>query len=129
MNTETTAMSRYAGVDFTGFAVVDDVLYAVAPDGVYAFDADDDAGIKIAATVETGRMDFGMYQHKRIPYVYFGYEANGQLQLKVDTYGDQGPLSYTYRTAVVPALQPVNTRLLVGKGLVSADVAISTRRI
>lgn len=150
MNTETTAMSRYEGVDFTSFAIVDDVLYAVAPDGVYTFDAADDVGVKVRSTIETGRMDFGMYQHKRVPNVYFGYEADGQLQLKVDTYGEQGPLSYTYYTTVVPALQPVNTRLAVGKGLVSAywkftlsnrngayfaldkwaaDVAISPRRV
>lgn len=150
MNTETTAMSRYEGVDFTGFAVVGDVLYAVAPDGIYSFNASKDAGLGINASVETGKMDFGMYQHKRIPNVYFGFEADGQLQLKVDTYGEQGPLSYTYRTTVVPALSPVNTRLAVGKGLVSAywkftlsnrngayfaldkwaaDVAISIRRI
>lgn len=149
MNTETTAMSRYEGYDFESVAVHDGVLYGVNRDGIYKLDAATDAGLTIPAAVETGFLDLGSFQHKRVPTAYIGYRANGKLQLKVQTMENTAQ-SYTYETVSVPAQQPVNTKILIGKGLVSAywkftlsnkngayfdldkwgvDVAVSQRRV
>ena len=48
------AMSRYAPFGFSGLAVIDGELYALAPDGVYALDGDTE---RIMGELRTGLMD------------------------------------------------------------------------
>lgn len=48
------AMSRYAPFGFSGLAVIDGELYALAPDGVYALDGDTE---RIKGELRTGLMD------------------------------------------------------------------------
>lgn len=48
------AMSRYAPFAFTGLAVIDGEVYALAPDGVYALGGDSE---RITAELRTGLMD------------------------------------------------------------------------
>ena len=148
MNTETTAMSRYEGYDFESIAQHNGVVYGVNEDGLYAMTGSDDAGIKINTTIETGFEDMKTNLKKRLPYVYLGYVADGQLKLTVETL-DRAVGKATYYTAVLPAYEPVNTRIVLGKGLVgayfkftltnvrgsyfdldkwAADVAVSTKR-
>lgn len=159
MNTDTGAASWYDNWAFTSIAVVGDKVFAAGPDGLHVLGGDLDGAEPIDARVQFGYTEFGGYdqmghpkpseQKKRVPGLWFGYHAGGELQATVDTYG-QGYAPHTYAMAAREADQPRNSRIVPGRGLsarywriavanthgcafevhsIAADVAQSTRRL
>lgn len=128
MNTETTAMSRYSGFDFESVAQAEGVLYGVNADGIYAVRGNTDEGLKINAELVSGFLDLGTMLKKRIPYLYLGYKGDGRLKIDINTL-DRKVTKATYYTAVLPAYQPVNTRMVLGKGLVGAYLQLTLSNV
>lgn len=159
MNTDTGAVSWYDNWAFTSMATVGGKVFAAGPDGLHIIGGDLDGADQIDARVQFGYTEFGGYDRdgmpkpsepkKRVPGLWFGYHAGGELQATVETYG-QGYAPYTYAMAAREANQPRNSRIVPGKGLnarywriavantagcafevhsIAAEVAASTRRI
>lgn len=127
MNTETTGLSNYTNFDFTSIASHDGVVYVTSNNGVYALTNDTDDGRYIAAEVQTGFLDLGREETKRISDVYVGY-TGGQLELDVETY--DGPQDvYTYTMEERAADAPRNNRIKTGKGLSSRYWRFSFRNL
>lgn len=115
MNTETTALSHYTNFDFESVAQIGDRTFAVGPDGVYELTGDTDDGVSIPALVESGFMDFGAQQTKRMDAIYIGYKSTGLLGVTVETLeGGTGAYSLEQRDATAPR----TSRIIPGKGLV-----------
>lgn len=82
-NLATSAHSRYAQYGFNSFAQFNGKRYGCKSDGVYELGGDTDGANPIPWTVTLGETDFGMDSLKRLPYVYVGAKATGDLVLKV----------------------------------------------
>jgi hypothetical protein len=125
MNTESAAVSWYAGWPFTGIAELNGVVYAVGPDGLAVLGGAKDDGSAIPAVVDFGFTDFsgfdrdGMprnnqFYKQRVEEFWVGYTADGVLEAQVQTYGSK---PYKYRMEKWKAGTPVNNRIKPGKGL------------
>lgn len=159
MNTDAGAVSWYDNWAFTSMATVGGKVFAAGPDGLHILGGGLDGVEQIDARVDYGYTEFGGYdnsgqpkpseQKKRVPALWFGYHAAGELQATVETYG-QGLGPYTYAMAPRAADQPRNSRIVPGRGLsarywrisvankagcdfevhsVAAEVATTTRRL
>ena len=82
-NLATSAHSRYAKYGFNSFARFNGKHYGCKSDGVFELGGDADGANPIPWTVTLGETDFGMDSLKRLPYVYVGAKATGDLVLKV----------------------------------------------
>lgn len=82
-NLATSAHSRYAKYGFNSFARFNGKHYGCKSDGVFELGGDADGVSPIPWTVTLGETDFGMDSLKRLPYVYVGAKATGDLVLKV----------------------------------------------
>ena len=82
-NLATSAHSRYAKYGFNSFARFNGKHYGCKSDGVFELGGDADGVNPIPWTVTLGETDFGMDSLKRLPYVYVGAKATGDLVLKV----------------------------------------------
>jgi len=111
---------------FTHMRQVGDRVFAASAEGLALIGADDDAKRPIDACVQFGFSELGGFgEHgdalqnvfkKRVPYLVFGYCANGPLKVSCETYGQNWPV-FQYAMPAAPAAQPVNGRVTVGKGL------------
>ena len=128
VNTESGSLATYDNWNFQSMAYYDGVLYAVSPDGLFALDADDDAGRQIPAEWQTGFEDFGIEEKKRMSDIYVGY-TGGNLECDIETYETDNSQVYTYTLEERDATAPRNNRIRVGKGLVSRRWRFTFRNV
>lgn len=83
MNTENTKVSTYSNFPFAALVAHAGRYFGIASDGIYLLEGNDDAGANINAELKFGFDDFGSDQNKRVPHVYVGCEADGDLQFTV----------------------------------------------
>lgn len=85
MNYETNAISRYERLPANSLCTINGVTYVANAGGIYALDADDDAGQQINASVGLGTTDFGDTHDKRVAYVHFEMRSKAKMRLKITT--------------------------------------------
>lgn len=105
--------TAYEGFEFNSFAKIGSSYFGAKRDGVYLLDGDSDAGEPIRASIHFGAHDFGSSVHKRVPNVYAGVSASGQLLLRVSV---DGGSDYLYAARRVDAARKM-TRFDLGRGL------------
>ena len=88
-NLETGAVSEYTNYNFN--SICGDL--AATDTGIYSLTGADDAGTAIAASIETGKFDFGSSMLKRMTDAYLGVSSDGNLTLTVTT--ESGTTAYT----------------------------------
>ena len=120
------AMSRYAPFGFTGLAVIDGVVYATGPDGVFALDGDAET---MTAEVRTGALDMtgevlAIPVESRIEY-----ELLGQAWMDVtQTQGGAAAQTFTYPLdARLDSAVLTNARFQFGRGLKGRTFAYTLR--
>lgn len=112
VNTESGANWTYRGWNFSSFGEWNGKYFGAGNDGLFELTGDNDDGAPIAASILTGKSDFGTVQQKRMAYVYIGAAADGGLQLTVHT---DGGAENTYDIPAQDLLS--NSRTAIGKGL------------
>lgn len=84
INTESKGVARYTHYPFNSFAVAPWGAYVGATDtGLYTLGGGTDDGTPITARIRSALTDFGDRRAKRVPSMYIGYTADGQIGLKV----------------------------------------------
>lgn len=120
MNTELLAPSEYQNVPFNSVCRLGDKYLAASDSGIYELSGSTDAGNQVATLLQTGVLDFGTNQLKRIEAMYLGYSATGQLKLRVDlaVRGEQQTYWYNVDANYIgKGGAPTNGRVLLGKGM------------
>jgi hypothetical protein len=92
-NTDSKSFVSYVNYPFNSFA--DDPAdpqryFGMCEDGIYELDGDDDAGTAIESRVRMGLNNLGNQRLKRVPGIYFGVTATGQIVIKVSTQDEKG---------------------------------------
>lgn len=122
------AMSRYAPFAFTGLAVIDGVLYATGPDGVYALDGDQE---EIDAQLRTGALDMTGGVLGCPVSAYLEYELSGAgaaASVAVTTTQSGTPITYDYPLDARPVADALtNARAVFGRGLRGRHFAYTLR--
>ena len=123
LNTETGATYWYDNYAFEDMVTVGDKTFASGPQGLVLLGGDTDAGDEIKARVLYGFQEFGdtddrrlAPQQKRISGLMVGYDAEGILEVLVQTYGDGQP-DFRYQMPPREADRPRNNRVRFGRGL------------
>lgn len=94
LNLRKAAMTEYTPFTFNSFASFNGKVYAAGSGGIRELGSqDDDAGTNIDATARTGQHNFGTSFNKRVPRLYVGYKATGDLEVRTIT-GEDGRRSY-----------------------------------
>lgn len=119
MNTETSAMSRYANLPVESLARVGGVLLGLGTEGLFKHEGDTDNGAAITSSVRTGRMDFRVQQLKRLDDMIISYSCNGAMTMNVSVYGGTSEGTFSYDMPERPAESVRGNRFKVGRGLVS----------
>lgn len=111
------AMSRWR-LGLTGLAVINGVLYATTPEGVFAMDGEGEA---ITGELHTGAIDMTGDRLGRPHAAYLEYELAGPgaaASIAVTTTQSGVPATYTYPLALRPTADALtNARALLGRGL------------
>lgn len=112
MNVENTKVSNYTEFPFAALIRHGGQHFGVASDGIYLLEGTDDAGEEINAEIKFGFDDFGADQNKRLPHVYVGCKAEGDLQFSVSVDGEpEHAYSFSPRREGIH-----NTRVKPGRG-------------
>ena len=114
VNTDTGASVQYDDYGFNSFFERDGEYYGVAEDGIYKLTGDTDAGLPIAALIDTGESNQGTFDIKRLRAVYVGATSSGALVLKLDTDG----VERTYYAESRHASDMKNHRFNIGRSQV-----------
>ena len=77
------AVTQYCEYNFNSFCKIGDKHYGATDDGIFELVGDTDAGEDIDAWFELPMSDFGISNVKRLRRIYLGYEATGDLIVKV----------------------------------------------
>ena len=120
INYETNAPSRYERLAANSMCVIDGITYVSNAGGIYAVDADNDAGQDIQASVSFGNSDFGEHNSKRIAAAYFGMRSDYKMRLTIVA----NRQSAYYFDIEPPRLSEHGSRLTPGKGLAGLFFAI-----
>ena len=91
VNILTGAVSKYEAFNFNSISK----RFACSSSGIYRLGATSDNGTAISGFVETGKVDFGTSQKKRVTYSYIG-KKGGKLRLSVDA-DNTGYIKYDFR--------------------------------
>ena len=119
------AMSRYAPFTMTGLAVIDGVLYATGPGGVYALDGADE---QIVAALQTGKLDTGGDRLVRPIESHIEYELDGVASMDVaQTQSGSAAETYTYNLPAWHSAELTNERFRFGRGLRGRHFAYTLR--
>lgn len=121
------AMSRYAPFGFTGLAVIDGEVYALAPDGIYALDGDTE---QIHAELRTGLMDMTGDVLALPVESHIEYELSDGGKAWVDVTQTQSgkPKTYSYPLKGRPQADVLtNARFEFGRGLTGRHFAYTLR--
>jgi len=113
VNSESLAVSKYAGFDFNSMTKFRGQYYGAKQDGVYLLEGVDDAGTDIDAYIRTGLIDFGSEYQKRNPKLYLGYASSGEMVLKTIT--DEGVERFYELTTTNNRLN--SARIKLGRGV------------
>lgn len=116
VNANTFALTKYSNFNFNSFARLGSKHYGVQDDGVYELGGETDNGANIDASITLGKNDYGSEHLKKVPAIYIGTHANGDMVLKVST--DSGAINYYSLTALATGDLQSN-RITPGKGLQS----------
>lgn len=114
LNLRNRALTEYTNFSFNSFASFGGKVYAAGPAGIFELgtqDADDTAAID--ASLRTGKHNFGTTYAKRIPRIYLGHHAMGDLEFRTMT-GEGGTRGYLLPWNEVTDLQ--QRRIPVGRG-------------
>jgi len=112
MNVENAKVANYTEFPFTALVCHGGQYFGVASDGIYLLEGADDAGAEINTEIKFGFDDFGSDQNKRVPFVYVGCKAEGDLMFSVSV--DDEP---EYALAFSPRKEGIhNTRVKPGRG-------------
>ena len=77
------AITQYCDYNFNSFCKIGDKHYGATDDGIFELVGDTDNGEDIDAWFELPMSDFGISNVKRLRRIYIGYEATGDLIIKV----------------------------------------------
>lgn len=83
INLSNMAVTQYCDYNFNSFCKIGDKHYGATDDGIFELVGDDDAGEDIDAWFELPMSDFGISNVKKLRRIYVGYEATGDLIIKV----------------------------------------------
>ena len=83
INLANMAVTQYCDYNFNSFCEIDGKYYGATDDGIFELAGDTDAGEDIDAWFELPMSDFGINNVKRLRRIYLGYEATGDLTIKV----------------------------------------------
>lgn len=122
INTESKGVARYTNFPFNSFAKAPWGAYVGATDtGLYELGGDTDDGEPITARIRSALTDFGDRRAKRVPAMYVGYTATGQIGLKVISTSERGVKTEDhYLLEPRPATGGVReSRFKVGRGIAS----------
>jgi hypothetical protein len=119
MNTESAAMSRYAGLPVQSVAVIGGRYFALGDGGLYEWTGATDDGTAIQASVKTGRSTLGLPAIKRIADLIISYVCSGTMTVKISTYGHGQDGTVSYDLPAREAAAPRANRVKLGKGLAS----------
>jgi len=122
INTESKGVARYTNYPFNSFAKAPWGAYVGATDtGLYELGGDTDDGEPITARIRSALTDFGDRRAKRVPAMYVGYTATGQIGLKVISTSERGVKTEDhYLLEPRPATGGVReSRFKVGRGIAS----------
>ncbi len=120
MNADNLGSSEYRNFGFNSFAEVGNSFFGAREDGLYQLQGDTDNGENILARIRSGVTNFNSSAVKRVPMMYIGYTANGELLFTASVTSPEGAKTgYTYRMAERKADATRENRLKIGKGLAS----------
>lgn len=77
------AVTQYCNYNFNSFCEIGGKYYGATDDGIFEMVGDTDAGEDIDACFELPMSDFGINNVKKLRRIYVGYEATGDLIIKV----------------------------------------------
>lgn len=112
-NSESEAGSTWSNVPFNSYLMHEGQLYAAGPAGLFVFNAEEDAGVDITATVKGDVTDFGVDAHKRYPSAYVAGALPAPVRLTVRTEQAVG----AYDTTLQSITSVTTHRAILGRGL------------
>lgn len=128
-NAATAAHSRYAQYGFNSFARFSGKHYGCKSDGIYELNGELDGTDPIKWTATLPETDLGTDEIKRLPYVYIGAKASGNLVLKVI----KGPGQIYHFDVVMSGREDRAGRARLAKGLEGRywrlEIASDTERV
>ena len=83
INLANMAVTQYCNYSFNSFCEINGKNYGATDDGIFELVGDTDNGEDIDAWFELPMSDFGISNVKRLRRIYLGYEATGDLTVKV----------------------------------------------
>ena len=83
INLANMAITQYCDYNFNSFCKIGDKHYGATDDGIFELVGDTDNGEDIDAWFEILMSDFWICNVKRLRRIYIGYEATGDLIIKV----------------------------------------------
>lgn len=114
LNTRKSSLSEYDNFSFNSYAQFNGKVLACGPSGVFELGLQGtDAGTAIDATVTFGQESFASSLHKRVPRIYLGHVADGDLRFSTIT-TEGGTRTYALDWNGVSGTQ--QRRIPVGKG-------------
>lgn len=119
MNLRTRALSKFTNYPFNSFMRIGSAWYGAADTGLYRLGGDDDDGDAINARLRLGLSDLGSRRMKRLPEVFIGAAASGDLLLKVivPAEADGAREAHVYRCHMRGADSTRTARVKPGRGL------------
>lgn len=119
MNAGSRASSSYANYPFNSFMCVGGKYYGVAEDGRYLLEGGSDDGAAINAHLRFGMSSIGQRGLFRIPEIYYGLTASGDLRFKLvvadETTGER--VAHSYRAYIKAGTSLREGRVEPGRGL------------
>lgn len=114
LNLRKAPLTEYTNFPFNSYTVFNGVVIAAGSSGLVELGTQDsDAGTAIAAVATTGKESFASSLHKRIPRIYLGYSATGDLKFSTITV-EGGTRAYSLPWNGLNGMQ--QRRVPVGKG-------------
>lgn len=96
------ATGQYSCVDINSMVKFGGKFFCASDSGLFEVTGTQDSGADITSYFETGLMDFGIQNEKRLRFLYVGYEAAGAVTVTITT---ELGLSDTYTLPATTDLQ------------------------
>lgn len=131
LNTDLRAVTEHRNVPFDSFATYRGRHYAAGPMGIVEITGDTDDGQPIDAWFRPFLTNFGTDKLKRVPDVYLGITAEGEMFLKAITRDPRTGVQYEdwYLVENKQGAGPGNGRAEIGRGLKSVWWGLEVRNI
>lgn len=114
LNLRKAPLTEYTNFPFNSYTVFNGVVIAAGTGGLVELGTQDsDAGTAIAAVATTGKESFASSLHKRIPRIYLGHSATGDMKFSTIT-TEGGTRAYSLPWNGLNGMQ--QRRVPVGKG-------------